>query len=297
MGTSINLLAIKTKSGIYISDNIESNKYFNSQIPPLLFDGERAAKTYLPDWFLIRGLPELVQKALPEKIINRRYELKAGYPISELTPSVLKEDPNDEDSSFYDVRNLYFLNYEKEPGGMEEVEIKLTIISEEDNFKIVKQDFPVSYGILDKITVNPVLLPIKPCLIKAANLYRIIREHVKKHIDGKYARITSDYDFCFTVQKSIKLSIPHAYKQDIGTKRRPNIITKYNNDRMVEVFQMAPSPYQNYTVLEPIRGETYEDLQNKITKYLNDLMDVINQPIKECPHCNGSGMELDKITL
>ena len=57
---------------------------------------------------------------------------------------------------------------------------------------------------------------------------------------------------------------------------------------------MAPKPYQSYTVIEPIEGEKYQDLEKNIDDYLTKLITYINEPLVDCPHCKGRGVIMDK---
>lgn len=300
MAEDLKLQIIKTGNGIYISDNIQgtSSTYYGSKIPSLIFDGNIAEKTYRNDWFKLDKVPTKIERKIPAQKINMRWELKAGYPESALTPKVLKETPYDDESDYYEVSGLYEPKYELTEEGRESIDFQCIILAEEENFKIVRQDFVPVYSLLDQIAVNPVLLPIKPCSISSAQLYPMVRSYIKTHLNGKYAKITSDYDFCFTVQKIIPFSKPVPYKATGETgkgrwKKKWEEI-RYNTDKKIIIFEMAPKPYNSYPVINPIHGENYEDLQNKIEEYCKELIEEINTPLKECTHCNGSGVILNE---
>lgn len=286
------LIAIKTKDNFYISENIEFKSYFSSSIGNYLFDGTRPEKTLKENWWSIKNEPKEITKELPEKEINIRWELKKGFPESELTPKTLTENPNYEDSEYSDVAGLYEKKSDKEPSGIEKIEFEFIIISEIDNFKIIKQDFEVKYNLLDQITIPDVLLPTRPCAISGKQFYSIIRKYVQHHIDGKYAKITSDYDFCLTVTKHISYTSPRPYKVDIGTKRKANYVTRFNTHRDIKIFETSPEGYSNYPVQKGISGDSYEDLNNKIKEYLEDLIAKINEPLIDCECCNGTGVIL-----
>jgi DNA-directed RNA polymerase subunit RPC12/RpoP len=59
---------------------------------------------------------------------------------------------------------------------------------------------------------------------------------------------------------------------------------------------MAPKKYQNYRIIEGFRGKTQEDLKNNIDSYCKKLIEFINEPVVDCPHCKGRGI-VDEETL
>lgn len=291
----LKLAAIKTKEKVYITDNIENKSYFYTELKELLFDGQLAKSTYDNNWFEIPSIPNKIEKQRPKSKINQRYELKAGFPESDLTPKIVSYiDFNEE---YDDVRGLYTYKFDEIEEGLDELKFEINIIEEVDGaFEMKRQEYKPIYNFLDKITTHPKLLPLKPCKLSNEDSYRIIRNHVKANINPKYAEITSDYDFCFTVKKKIELYKPRQYQVDINAmykRRKPKYETRYQQSRSVEIFQIAPKPYQNYTVVTPFEGENYEDLLKNIDTYLDDLMKVINEPLKECKCCKGNGVVLD----
>lgn len=282
------LLAIKTVGNFYLSDNVENKSYHNSIISSLFFDGEKATVTYNSNWYRLPVEPSKVEKKANDKYINKRWELKTGYPVSELTPAIMHVAPDE------DVNGLYSPKYDVEPGEMEVVDVEWVVISVEDNFRIEKQAFNVENSILDKIQFNPILLPTKPCMLTSEEFYKIVRRHVQTNIDPKYAQISSDYDFCLTVKKVLRLHDPEPYRVSIGTKRKPKTEIRYNQVKTIEVFECAPKIYNNYTVLKPITGDNYEDLEKKVQEYLTDLMIKINAPVVECKCCGGTGVVIEE---
>lgn len=285
-------IIIKTnKDGVFISDNVNNNGYFNSQIGSLRFEGEEPIPTFHKDWFKISYVPSRVEKKGNNILINRRYELKAGYPVSELTPAII---PNDQFDTDDDIAALYTLKYETQEGVWEKIEFECEIIAEELNFYVEKPKYSATSSIMTQMTVLPVLQTQHPVALSGKEFYRIIREHIKRNIDGRYARITSDYDFCLSVEKYLALAQPQKYTVDIGTKRKPNIQTKYNQNRAVKVFESSPEGYSNYPTQQGISGKNQKDLEEKVDQYLEELMVAINAPLKECTNCNGTGCVIDK---
>lgn len=293
--SKLKLVAIKTKSKVYISDNIKNESYFYTKLKSLLFDGNEVTETYDNNWFELKSIPSKIEKQRPKAQINRRYELKAGFPESELTPKIVPYE--DFDDCYDDVRGLYTYKYDETEEGLEEIEFEINIIEEvDDNFEMKRLDYQPIYNFLDRLVTHPKLLPLKPCKLSKQESYNIIRNHVKNNIDSRYAHITSDYDFCFTVKKKIELYQPRQYQVDINAmhkRRKPKYETRYQRSRDVEIFEVAPKPYNNYTVVTEFEGENYEDLVKNIEAYLDDLMKVINEPLVECECCKGTGVILD----
>lgn len=294
----LQLMVIKTKSEVYVSDNIKGSSYHHSRIADLYFDGSLPERSYKSDWFIIKKIPEKIEKKRPARKVNQRYELKDGFTETELTPKVIKESYIDEDSEYYEVKGLYDHKYELEEEGFEEVPFELHTIEEvEGDFKIIKNDYSPEYNLLDRISTHPVLLSTKPCRLTKEESYKIIRKHIKDNINPKYATVTSDYDFCLTVQKRIELGEPEKYVVDLNignSRRKPKMETRYRKERKAVVYEVAPKPYQSYTVVEPFNGENLQDLQNNIDTYLKSLMEHINEPVVDCEGCNGRGVVVNE---
>lgn len=295
---SLKLVVIKTNSKVLISDNVDGRSYFHTRIKEYYFDGEKAINTYHKDWFEIKNLPTKIEKQLPAMRINQRYELKEGFQVTDLTPQIINESYIDEDSEFYEVKGLYDFKYETAEAGYEEIPFEITIVQEiEGEFEIVKKDFDAKYNLIDRITTHPVLLQTKPCCLSKEETYRIIRNHVKNNINPKYAKITSDYDFCFTVEKVIDLYKPYEYTVDVNAnypRRKAKYEKRYRNVRTHKVYEAAPKPYNNYPVVESFSGKNYEDLKQNIDNFLNELMDEINEPVVECECCKGRGVVINE---
>lgn len=293
----LKLLAIKTKNNVLVSDNVKGESYFHTKIKGLLFDGKKVESTYHKDWFKLNTIPSKIEKQVPQQQINRRYELREGFQETELTPKLIKASYIDEDSEYYEVKGLYELKYELTEPTFEEIDFEINIIEELDReFEIVKQDYDFKYNLLDKIQTHPVLLQEKPCELSKEDTYKIIRNHVKANINPKYAKVTSDYDFCFTVEKLIELYQVHSYEVNINamTKRKPKYEKRYQRNRSVKIYEAAPKPYQSYPVVTPFSGKNAKDLKANIAKFLDELMEKINEPLIECSHCKGNGVILDE---
>lgn len=158
----------------------------------------------------------------------------------------------------------------------------------------------VHYYELEELLTPDLLLHNRPCYLTADQTYEIVRNHIKINIDPKYARITSDYNFCFTVKKKIHIK-PFVHKTEIKKSNgrsyaKPKFKTTSIEHKEVEVFEMCPSkPYQSYTPIVGFKGDSLSDLVENMKLYLQELMEVINAPTHECEHCSGLGCTFEKV--
>jgi hypothetical protein len=292
-------VGIKVKDGVYISDNVlkQNEYYFTTKIKEYRFDQQYGDSTYVKDWVFINHIPSDVEIHRSANRINVRYELKEGFSESEAIPKIINKSYIDEDSEFYGVSGLYEQKFEIEPETFIPIEFEINIIDSLDDFKPIVTQYEIESSLLDKIMFHPVLLPTRPCRLNVDQSYKIIREHVKQNIDKEFAKITSDYDFCFQVDKNIILDEPEEYQVDVNNlfnynkrKRKEKLETRYRKIRNVKLFEMAPKPYQKYTVIKPFEGTSYENMMVNIQKYLDNLIEQINKPLIDCPNCKGMGV-------
>ena len=281
----ISFTVIKTvKDGMFIKDD----SAYGSNIPNYFFDGEKLIKTPKDKWYKLDKMPTKVQKKGSDTYTNRRYELKAGYPVSELTPQIIAYDDFDTDD---EISGLYKSEFDVVDGILEDVEFEIEVLSEEENFYVEKPKFQSTPLLITELTTHPDLLHNRPCKIGSEALYKVVREHIKQNYDGRYARISSDYDFCLTVQKLIGIE-PEPYYTTGGTKRKPTQILQYRKQRTLTVFECAPKSYQSYTVLQPIVAKNQSELDDKVQKYLDEIIEKINKPFVDCECCKGMGVIL-----
>lgn len=288
------LLIIKTKDKIYISSNLKYKESYYSAYPDTtatqyLYDGIKAKSTFHNGWFELPSVPLKIEKLTPGKNINYRWELKAGFPESKLTPKLIKEDISDEDNDYWEVRGLYTRKFDTLPETLEPIDIEWEILAELPNFTLESPSLKSSTYLIDQITTPTILLSTKPCFIGGRELYDIIRSYVKQNIDGKYARITSDYNFSFDVQKSIRFAEPISYRIDQGTKRKSNYVTKYETHKQVSIFRMGDGTSNYPPFPATILGNNQDDLKEKVNIFLKELINVINEPLIECSCCKGTG--------
>jgi hypothetical protein len=288
----LKLIAIKTKSKVYITDNIENDSYHHCRLQNYLFDGNTPSKTYKSDWFEIQSIPTTVERLVPKQVIRSWYELSEKYYNTGL-PKQLNKSDFDESSEYESVYGLYERKQEFNEGGLESIPFKLNIIEELDEFQITRNEFALQHSILDRITTHPILLTLKPCKLSRKESYNIVRKYIKTNIDLKYAVISSDYDFCLTVEKKISHD-PIGYQVNVG-KRKPRYETRFNRSRTIKVYETSPEGYSKYPTIEPFEGKNEDDLKQNIQLFLDELMEAINKPYVECKHCEGKGVVLDEI--
>lgn len=136
----------------------------------------------------------------------------------------------------------------------------------------------------------------------AETFYKVIRNHVQQNIDRSVAKITSDYDFCFRVVKLVGHE-PYSYQREILNaqgksyrKRRFKTINVANKE--VAIFSMThkQTGYQDYDVISGISAPNLDALIAQVGEYLDALMAYINEPVKLCDCCNGTGAVVGKWT-
>jgi hypothetical protein len=323
----LELILIKTKKGNYLKKQ-GWETYHNEWYSYLLFNAADPVPAFKKGWiFLDEELSE-IGEYISQPNINYRYELIDTSMVSDKLKMVFqKDDITFEDENgcvvfkeeYKPYRSLYEYKYDKQPNVYQKVDFKIVKTLEFDELVNVKGfSYPVkcrgrrdnsivnltkenvTYDLLTELCVPDIARDSFPVSLTSNQSYNIVRKHIQDNIDSKYAKITSDYDFCFTVKKKIEITILEKYTYDANLfhnmfskrKRRPKIKTGYRSHREIEVFEMthSDSRYKGYTVIEGFKADSLIELKNVIDKYLKELMDVINEPIKDCPHCEGKGV-------
>lgn len=296
----------KTESGLIICLGYSGERY--------LINGKTPSKKFNGNYYLVEDVQsvESIQiKTNPtSKLIG--FKLRDSSIESEKFPLFLSiedvdydADYEDEDDSWnkrQDIKYLYVNSYEQKEGGYVDINFELNLIGEikgsiadpvNTQYEIhnphvtVPQMKNVSdlvqYDQFHVIITPPFAMHMKPCFIDSRSLYKIIRQHIKTNLDGRYARINSDYDFCFSVDKFILTK--GQYHETHGAYSDLNI----RKMKTFKIFDMAPNAYQSYHVLKSIKGENLADLDRKIKEFLDLIMKSINEPTINCECCNGVG--------
>jgi hypothetical protein len=323
----LKLHAIKVNKGYYISDNTKYELYHGSYIDRLYFDGELPKKSFHKDWFFIDKYPEKIEELGKKEIINKRYELIDSMFLSDKVPAIFNHDEvtyKDEEGDYYwkdeykKLQSLYEYKCDLTEPEMVSVNFEIEVILEVDSdylrepgkisfnaigssiwrdrkFTINNSD--VAHQLLDRIMTPSILLHETPCSLSSEQVYNILRQYIKENIDIRYAKITSDYAFCMTIEKNIMLAKPYTVEQEVtksnGHSYRPKKINKkFINNRQVKVFEMTYSPenYKGYTPIQAVFGENEADLADKMEILCHETIEMINEPLVDCQHCGGTGV-------
>lgn len=274
----------------------------------ITIDGVEPTATFSGDWKLFKGVMEYKDVLRPETNHIYQWELIEDAHSLDL-PKVVPTS----DLDYHDDYNGLCINpeynnslYKREHVGSTEEWIEYRSEGEEVfecKFEQLGPDTTdllenaVTYSELQKITKGPLYVHNTPCEIKAKQLYMIIQSYVKENIDPKYATVTSDYRFCFTVKKRLQheLEVTRYQKKKAngGYYAKPRYVEHRKSEDSYAVFEMTADGYRDYPQLKGMAGENLNDLVDRVGYYLNDLMKTINKPIVRCEHCKGSGVIKD----
>lgn len=308
---TLEIKVIELSNGFLVED---PDRYGSNICREFEFNGDKPAGTFHSRWYLVKSLKNVV-KIIPEKKTPVKLKLKSNVIETDEYPA---EVPYSYESDYYGS-GFYETVYDVEPSKKVEIELKANILYKIKDieslkgfsFKVKDPRWPNSqpsyhitqdkaiHQIIDQIIFPKPMLATRPTRLSSIDSYEIIRNYIKDNINPKYAEITSDYDFCFTVQKKIPLSQKQEYKYDanftiFGKRKKPKHLTAYHTDRKVKVFEIAPERdgkvYNGYSRCKEFEGENYQDLVNNIQTYLKNLIEEINHPLVDCPKCSGSGV-------
>ncbi len=188
----------------------------------------------------------------------------------------------------------------EEPNNIKSRKIK-SIENSGWNDKVIEQELSavVIYDDITKLLTPEFALNQAPCKLSSKQMYSITRQFIKENLDMKENRITSDYDFCFTVKKVVHTKpflSSESYLKGKSWKERK--VTK--QDKLVDIFEMTwkgykgNSGYEGYTCIDEMKGENLQDLSNNLDEYLNSLICNLNKKVEECECCKGYGMLVQK---
>lgn len=280
----------------------------------LLFDDKYAKPTYLPEWYVIDLYPAKIEK---KGVVYdyRKYVLKDEY---KGCLGFKKEiDYNDRFNFEHDIDSFYNYEYQKREVNQEVDNLEIEVIMELENFNLPTIEYKaygetnmngywdgeynitskdVEHQLIDKIMFPNILLPERPCKFTSKQMYDITRAYIKDNINNKYATISSDYDFCFEVKKKIKKYTPEEvtyYNIFAKTKKQRNTphkkIVKYREETIFKMTN-SKSKYDGYPIIEEMTAKNETELKEKVDTWLSNLIEKINEPLIECPHCNGLGV-------
>jgi hypothetical protein len=299
----LNVYTIKTKDKIYISDE-PGGHYYQHHLSNYFFNGEKAKPSFHKNWLYVTEDIKEVTTLVKEHNLPEKYELIDKSLICEKIPEFLDiskvcDEDGDWLESYNHLKSLYKMKCAVIPEKHTNVEFSIIPLMEVKNFEEpddvqikFKRKHKIAHSILDEIMYPSLILKDRPCKLTSQESYEIIRKFIKENIDCRVSKITSDYDFCFTVKKIIKLAKPYYYNVDVSIGRqRPKYETRLSEEKYVQIFEMTHKDknYKGYTPIQEFAGKNEKDLMKNIDNYCKELIAVINEPIKECEHCNGTG--------
>ena len=278
-----------------------------SGIDKFLFNGVKGKPTFHQNWVELDSVPIKIEIIQPQ--FNKYYTLKDEFKHLQDKFPVGLDVAGASQFPFGVLDEMYLYNNDRLDDKVEEV---LFMLHDAGEF-VVKDPTNFSYEISGKFNkkssigreviqhdtlailfVPSIVVNNIPCSISGEHLYDIIRQHIKANINHDVARITSDYDFCFTVQKVIKLEEPiTVFKVDAKGKKKQHIKT----ERLVPIFEMSPNAYQDYTPVPSISANNEEELKGKIDDIISNIMSHINKREFECPCCKGKGTVDEQISV
>jgi len=153
---------------------------------------------------------------------------------------------------------------------------------------------------IERMLTPDFLLHTRPCSLSSKQVYQIVRAHILNNINGKVARVTSNYDFCLSVEKVIETK-PYEVKTEktkanFKSYKPPKFITTQRTSKQQKIFEMTWAGaesggrgYSSYPIIDGWSANSLQELYDNMKQYLEDLMQEINKPVVECQHCNGLG--------
>lgn len=317
----INIEIIKTDKCWFIKE-ILNNSWGNGNIENLYFNGNKPKQTFSKKWFQIEKPKDnnlIIEKEKKGEKINQRYVIKDKEYISNKLPEIIKYEDRDKyyDAYYEDYKILNdFYNYEydeKEPY-KQKIDFDYKILCEIENYEfplnfeyeaihrwnykeepyMIKRD-SINHQEIDKIIFPEILLTNRPCCLSSKQMYDITRQYIKENIDNSIAKITSDYDFCFKVEKIVKLLEPETiiYNNIFARTKKEREKTHYKvkEYKQVVIYEMTHNQenYRGYTAIEPMYANSEDELKEKIDTWLKELIKKINKPLEQCPYCKGTG--------
>jgi len=320
----LKLLAIKAPNKVYVTDNTKLSSYNNSYLKSYYFDGEKPKETFDKDWLELQNLPKIIERDMSRESINYRYELIDPSLESDKIPLILKRDDithidydgcREWKDEYIHLKSLYVEKCDFLEARKENIDFSIDVAFETDediappkpfNYKAIRKwDFSdkeyelnrndITHQVLDRIVYPSLWMHKLPSKLSSKQVYDILRQYIKTNIDPRYAKITSDYNFCFTVEKNLLISDPYTKEITTGTGRRKKTNKTLINQRHIQVFEMTSEEekYKGYTPIKGIVGDDEEDLQNKLNNLIEETIAKINAPLIDCPRCEGTGVILE----
>lgn len=292
------------------------------------------------DWYHFQGELKGFKKTIPPRLEQIGWKLINPSLASEKIPMTLNmeqlkkvwlldDDAETFAGEYAGLASLYQQDYFQHPAEVQDLEVELEKIRDlhiENYNAPAEMKVDVKSGNYDSDKIQPVdlskiavfadiermltpdfLLHTRPCSLSSGQVYKIVRAHILNNINGKVARVTSNYDFCFSVEKVIETK-PYEVKKEktkanFKSYRPPKFITTQHTSKQQKIFEMTwagagqgiGAGYSSYPIIEGWSANNLQELYDNMKQYLEDLMQEINKPVVECQHCNGLGHLLKTI--
>lgn len=332
----INLIAYKTNIGLFL----KPESYFSTALNNCLINGRYPEKVS-NEWYKINetSITDFKRKQVAStkqtgwKLKSPKVPGISGVPetlaMQDLRECWDKDSETKEFTGDYSgIAGLYEPVYEIQEESFVDEEFSLNITKE---FHVENYSSPVSMKIsqsgegyskpqevdltkitcweeIERLLTPEFLLHERPCKLTSTAMYRIVRQHVRQNINPLVCKITSDYDFCFTVKKTIEVKPYTARKEKFRANFKsfnpPRFETNTVQSKEVEVFKMSHNtaesgsrPYKGYDAIPELQADNLQQLAEKLKVYLEELMQELNTPVYECKHCNGTGHIITEIEL
>lgn len=300
--------AIILPDKVYISDASSRNdQYSYVNLTGFIFDYGEVKETNKKGWYELPCLPRTIQRKISPPRLISFYKLKEGFVSTDKLPETVpadffKYDDEEEEYLNGEIKGLYEAFLEEKEPCFENIEFEIaTIAHKNSNWQFVVAPPNVQHYLLDEITKHPAVLQDERCFLSTEESYKRIREFIKLNINPRAAYVSSDYDFHFEVSKKIKLHEKEKYQRNVKPfAKRPKYVDDYRLDRKISVYDFIPKEetrksYSEHSHVAPkFEGANYQDLETNINSYLAELIEKINEPLKDCPHCKGKGVILEQ---
>jgi hypothetical protein len=317
--------------GIFVNNPFN----YNMKCEDLRINDKEPIETHSRNWLFVEGESEFINckrktsgegyytfklnpvfkdklnVTLPEELSSEEVGYKPSYEDDD-DVGVWENDKYSEYRAMYNIcfntRDAYFKDLEYEGKCLGEIEYSIEgnpetfYVKQKDTSKFIDTAMReidlssiCSWSDLEKMIVPDFLLHTRPCKLSSKQTYDIIRFHVRDNIDPYYATISSDYDFCFVVEKRYRIK-PYIRNTEIKKANgrsyaRPKFTKRTIEYKEETIYSMthAERKYGGYHVIAGFEGDSFRQLINNIKMYLEELMEFINEPVHECDKCNGTG--------
>lgn len=274
---------------------------------------ETKGETYNYHWTMKENTPDVVAKLIPKTLTTD--EASEYYDDDEWQYYMSEECMYFEYRSFYervwDTKPDYFKDQEIEVTFLGDISSKEMDLPSKTKYSVYKTKWKhegtkeidlsgiASYSELSQMLTSDLLIHNQACSLTSVQTYNIIRTYVNNNIDPKWATVTSDYDFCFTVKKKIAVKPIMISKEQTKSNgksyAKPRFTTNKVTHKLEQVFEMthAERRYKGYTSISGFKGDSLQELADTVEQYLEELITYINKPLSECSACEGTGHLFD----